>query len=411
MHDEYRAHMAAQPASTDTLLAEAEDLLGETIRLRRELHEMPELGLENPRTQERLLDALDGLRLDIRTGSGCSGITAVLDGEHHGPTILLRADMDALPLQEDNDIPYKSRTDGQMHACGHDLHVSMLAGAARLLNDRRKDLAGRVLFMFQPGEEGCAGAKTMLDEGLLDVAGPVTKAFAIHVMTVAPTGVIALKGGSLMASSDTFRIVVRGRGGHASAPHVALDPIPIACEIVVALQTMVTRRIDAFDPAVVTVGSIHAGTTSNVIPPHADILGTCRAVSERTRQKIHDGIRRVAEGIASAHDATVEVEVTFGYPVTVNNDDVANRVLGISSDLFGSHRTITTKQPVMGAEDFSYVLNSVPGAMAFLGATPAGIDPFSAAPNHSNLVQFDEASMSTGMALYTAVALDHLAHA
>jgi hippurate hydrolase len=285
----------------------------------------------------------------------------------------------------------------------------MLSGAARLLQDRRKHLHGRVLFMFQPGEEGYAGAKSMIDEGLLDIAGPVTKAFAIHVMTVAPTGIVALKGGPLMASSDTFRIVVHGRGGHASSPQHALDPIPIACEIVVALQTMITRRIDAFDPGVVTVASVHAGTTSNVIPPTAEVIGTIRAVSERTRKKLHDGIVRVAENIAAAHEATADVDVNLGYPVTINNDDVANRVLDVSRSLLGKDRTIATKHPVMGAEDFSYVLQNVPGAMAFLGATPPGVDPFTAAPNHSNLVAFDEATMSTGMALYSAVALDHLA--
>lgn len=400
----------AAPTSFDSLLPEAEDLQFETIRLRRDLHQIPELGLDNPRTQERLLGSLDGLGLDIRTNDACSGIMAVLEGEHHGPTILLRADMDALPLHEDTDIAYKSRTEGQMHACGHDLHVSMLTGAARLLNDRRKDIHGRVLFMFQPGEEGFAGAKAMLEEGMLEIAGPVTKAFAIHVMTVAPSGVVALKAGAVMASSDEFRVIVHGRGGHASAPHHALDPIPVACEIVLAMQTMVTRRIDAFDPGVITVGQIRAGTTNNVIPPNAEIVGTIRAVSERTRAKLLDGIQRVADGIASAHEATAEV--TFGdhgYPVTINNDDVANEVLQVAENLFGPGRTIRTKQPVMGAEDFSYVLQRVPGAMAFLGATPPGVDPFTAAPNHSNLVNFDEAAMSTGVALYSAMALNHLA--
>ena len=393
---------------TASLLAESEDLLAEAVTLRRELHQHPELGLENPKTQERLLEAIDGLGLTVTTNSNCSGIMAVLDGDDHGPTMLLRADMDGLPLHEDADLPFKSRNDDTMHACGHDLHVSMLVGAAKLLTARRRDLKGRVLFMFQPGEEGYHGARSMIDDGLLTVAGPVDKAFAIHVSTVAPTGVVALKPGPLMASSDTFEIVIHGRGGHASAPHHALDPIPVACEIVMALQTMITRRIDAFDPSVLTVAKIHAGTTSNVIPPTAHIIGTIRAVSERTRTTVHDNLRRVAEGIAAAHEASADVEVTLGYPVTVNHDSVAADVHRVSSALIGEQRTMAMKSPVMGSEDWSYVLQNVPGAMAFLGATPHHINSFTAAPNHSNLVSFDEATMSTGIALYSAMALDTL---
>ena len=211
-----------------------------------------------------------------------------------------------------------------------------------------------------------------------------------------------------MASSDTFQIVVRGRGGHASAPHLALDPIPIACEIVQALQLMVTRTIDAFDPAVVTVGQITAGTTSNVIPETATILGTIRAVSERTRMKVHSGIQRVAENVALAHDAHAEILATFGYPVTINDAHVAAEVHRVTDELFGPNYSAKMPNPVMGAEDWSYVLQQVPGAMAFLGATPKGVDPRTVANNHSNLVRFDEACMSTGMRLYAAMALDHL---
>jgi amidohydrolase len=391
------------------LRAQAEGLLPEITEIRRDLHAHPELGNTLPRTQERVLDELARIGLTGTPGRSVSGVTAVVEGDTDGPTILLRADMDALPMHEDADLPFKSTDDDAMHACGHDLHVSMLLGAARILQDRRRDLAGRVLLMFQPGEEGFHGARYMLEDGLLDVAGTVDRAFAIHVMTVAPSGFVALKQGSLMASSDTFEIVVRGRGGHASAPHHALDPIPIACEIVQGLQMMITRRIDAFDPAVITVAKITAGTTSNVIPETAHILGTIRAVSERTRATVHASLQRVAEQIAKAYEAVAEVELTFGYPVTVNDDHVASEVLRVTGDLLGADHAIRMKNPVMGAEDWSYVLQKVPGAMAFLGATPKGVDPFSAAPNHSNRVFFDEAAMENGMALYAAMALDHLA--
>jgi amidohydrolase len=393
---------------TSELLAESEDLLPEAVTLRRELHQHPELGLHNTRTQERLLDAIDGLGLEVKTNSNCSGIMAVLNGDNHGPTMLLRADMDALPLHEDADLPFKSTTEDTMHACGHDLHVSMLVGAAKMLHARRKEIKGRVVLMFQPGEEGYHGARYMIDDGLLNVAGPVGKAFAIHVTTVAPSGVVALKSGPLMASSDTLRIRIVGRGGHASAPHHTLDPIPIACEIVLALQTMITRRIDVFDPGVVTIAKIQSGTTTNIIPPFADIVGTIRAVSERTRAEIHSSIKRVAEGIAGAHEGAAEVEIELGYPVTVNSDSVAADVMRIGKDIFGAQRVMPMKSPVMGSEDWSYVLQNVPGAMAFLGATAHGQDPFKAAPNHSNLVHFDESTMSTGIALYTAMALDYL---
>ena len=390
------------------LLAEAGDLLEESSRLRHHLHQHPELGLNLPTTQATLLEALDPLGLELRRGTSTTSITATIDGDHDGPTILLRADMDALPMHEDTEVAFPSLDDDVMHACGHDLHVSMLVGAAKLLHARRNELHGRVLLMFQPGEEGHHGARFMLEEGLLDGVGTVDRAFAIHATTVAPTGFVALKGGSVMASADRTLITVKGRGGHASAPHHALDPIPIACEIVLALQMMVTRRIDVFDPGVITIGRVTAGTTNNVIPEVAVIEGTIRAISEATRTKLHDGIRRVAEGIAAAHGAEATVELIHGFPVTINDEHVAGEVLRIAGSLLGDDVVRRMPAPVMGSEDFSYVLQKVPGAMAFLGATPKGTNPFTAAPNHSNRVMFDETAMPTGIALYAAMALDHL---
>jgi amidohydrolase len=395
-------------AALPDLLPAAQQVYDDAVALRRDLHSRPELGLDNPRTKERLLGEIESLGLTIHESPSTSGVTAVIEGGQDGPTMLLRADTDALPLQEDADVTFKSTTDGQMHACGHDLHTAMLAGAAKLLHARRADIKGRVLLMFQPGEEGFHGAKHMLDDGILQYAGEVTKAFAIHVGGNVPLGLVAVKGGTQMASSDTFRIVVRGKGGHASAPHHALDPIPIACEIVIALQTMVTRRIDAFDPGVLTVGQIMSGTTSNIIPETATVLGTMRAVSERTRTLLHDGVRRVAENIAIAHEGIADVEVIFGFPVTVNNEDVANDVLRVGESFLGPRGTMRMPAPVMGAEDFSYVLQKVPGAMAFLGACPPELPIAQAYPNHSNLVRFDEQCMVQGMALHVAMALDHL---
>ena len=399
----------------DTLRDEARDLLDETTALRRTLHRWPELGNDLPVTRETVLGALDGLPLNVTLHETTSGIAALLDGGKPGPTVLLRGDMDALPLKEDTDLDFESATEGQMHACGHDTHTAMLVGAAKLLSARRADLPGRVLFMFQPGEEGHGGAQFMIDEGLLNPGpaadggeSPVTGAYALHITSNLPTGWIATKGGSIMASADTMLITVTGRGGHASAPHHALDPIPIACEIVQALQMMVTRTIDVFDPSVVTVGRITSGTTNNVIPETAVIEGTIRAISEATRKKVTEGIRRVADGVSAAHGAQVTVEFLDGYPVTSNNAGAADFALGVVKDLIGEKQTIRLPNPVMGAEDFSYVLNQIPGAMLFLGGTGPDRDPNTAAPNHSNRVLFDEAAMLNGIAVYSAMALRHL---
>jgi amidohydrolase len=402
----------------DSLQDEARDLLDGAVTLRRDLHRRPEVGNDLPVTRERILEEIDDLGLGVTLHESTSGIAALLTGGQPGPTILLRGDMDALPMPEQTGLDFTSEVDGAMHACGHDTHVAMLSGAARLLAGRQEDLAGRVLFMFQPGEEGHHGARYMLEEGLLDVPAladgtpsTVDAAAAIHITSALPSGWVSTRQGPIMASSDTLRIRVTGAGGHASEPHRALDPVPIACEIVQAIQTMITRRVDVFDPAVVTVASIHAGTTTNVIPDQCDILGTIRAVSDTTQKRVHDSLRRVAEGIAAAHEATVDVEIEVGYPVTVNDRDFASFATGVAKELVGEERTIVLPNPVMGAEDFSYVLKQVPGSMMFLGGTPAGQDPRTAPANHSTKVYFEEEAMVQGIALYAALALRHLGSA
>ncbi len=393
------------PGLIQELRAEASALLEPATQLRRRLHEHPELGLELPRTQQAVIEALDGLPLTLETGASISSVIAVLDGDHRGPTTLLRADMDALAMPEDTGLPFASRVDGAMHACGHDAHVAMLVGAARLLAARRATLDGRVVFMFQPGEEGHAGASIMLDEGLLDRHGPVDRAFAIHVTPIVPSGMVATRAGAILASADAFRIVVTGKGGHASMPHDSVDPIPVACEIVTALQAMVTRRVPAFDPAVVTVASIHSGTTSNVVPEVAILEGTVRAVSDPSRSLALEGLRRVAGNVAAAHLCTAEVVPTQpGYPVTVNDAGAADHVLGLAVQLFGPDRVVRMPSPVMGGEDWSFVLQRVPGSMAFLGMAPDGVEH--PAPNHSNRMVIDEPAMAAGIALHAAVALD-----
>lgn len=387
------------------ILSDAQSLLADAVRLRRRIHHHPEIGLALPRTQAAVLEALDGLGLEIRTGQRTTSVVARLTGGRPGPTILLRADMDALPMPEETGLPFASEVDGAMHACGHDAHTAMLAGAARLLARRRESLAGSVLFMFQPGEEGYHGARVMIEEGLLDGAPSPSAAFALHVTHRMTAGNISARPGPAMASGDTLQIVVRGKGGHASAPHDCLDPIPIACEMVQAFQTLVTRRVHVFDPAVVSVTKIEAGTTRNVIPDTASLLGTIRAVSAATRERVLDGVRRVAEGVAAAHGAEVAVDLIRGYPVTVNDADFAGFVLDTARELLGPEAVHAMSHPIMASEDFSYVLERVPGAIANLSTCPESGPSF---PNHSTRMLVNESALANGIAMHVAVARSFL---
>jgi hippurate hydrolase len=391
------------------LLAEAKALQDRTIELRRKLHRHPERGLDLPATQAAIVAALDGLPLEIQLGKTSTSVTAVLRGSKPGRSILLRGDMDALPLQEDTGLDFSSEVDGTMHACGHDTHVAMLASAAKLLSEHAEELSGSVVFMFQPGEEGYHGARHMIHEGVLDAAGSrVERAFGLHIHNEARSGVVRTRKGPIMASADSFAIWVTGKGGHGSAPHHAIDPIPAAAEMVGALQTMITRRVSVFEPAVVSVTRIAAGTTNNIIPETAELEGTIRTLSETTRALVRTEIPKVCEAIGAAYGCRVAVEITPGYPVSVNNDEVADHVLSLAAEVLGATGAEPMADPIMGAEDFSYVLQRVPGAFAFLGGCPPDVDLADAVPNHSNRVVFDEHAMASGVAMYAAFALDAL---
>ncbi|MEV0438852.1 M20 family metallopeptidase [Streptomyces spectabilis] len=393
-----------------SLLTQARQLLPDLVSTRRALHRAPELGLHLPRTQATVLAALAELPLSVTTGKRLSSVVATLDGAHPGPTVLLRGDMDALPQREDTVLEFTSELPDAMHACGHDLHTAMLIGAARLLAARRDELRGRVVFMFQPGEEGAGGARHMIDEGVLGTRGDggVDAAFALHVSTRLDSGTLHLRPGPTLAACDSLHVTVRGRGGHASAPHRALDPVPVACEIVQALQTMVTRTVHVFDPAVVTVAGITAGTTTNIIPETAELHGTLRTLTPDTRRLLRENVARVAHHVAAAHGATAEVELPEGYPPVVNDPDRTAAAKAAAAALLGPDRVHDLAEPVMGAEDFSYVLERVPGAMAFLGACPPGASPDEAPDIHSNRVVFDEDAMAAGCAVHAAVALRFL---
>jgi hippurate hydrolase len=400
------------PTTAADLLAAAYADADRTIDLRRRLHRQPEIGLQLPKTQAAVLEAFAGLPVDVTTGKSTTSVVGVLRGARPGPTFLLRADMDALPVHEDTGLPFVSEVPGAMHACGHDTHVAMLLGAARLLAERRDELAGQVVFMVQPGEEGQHGARYMLDEGLLDAVpeAPVSGAFALHISSSFASGTINVRPGPMMAAADQWRLVVRGRGGHASMPHTAADPIPVAAEIILALQSMVTRRVDVFDPAVLTVAHVVAGSKDNIIPDTAFLEGTIRTLSPARRADILASLQRVAENVAAAHEMTAEFEHVEGYPVTVNDAGMAATVLQTAAELVGQQASVEMAAPLMGAEDFSYVLERVPGAMAFLGACPPGLEPGKAPANHSNLVVFDEEPLPAGVALYAQMALQALAN-
>lgn len=397
-----------QPARFTDWLKSSQALHAETIELRRAIHREPELGLKTPKTLAKVKAALAGLPLEFRTGPSTTGLVAILEGARPGRTVLLRGDMDALPMPEDTNVDFRSTVDGAMHACGHDAHTAMLATAAKVLCAQRERIAGRVMFMFQPGEEGFHGAKFMMEDGLLDNPAP-DAAFAIHIAPNAPAGILSSKPGPLLASADVVEIEVRGRGGHASMPHHALDPIPVACEIVTALQTLVTRQIDAFDPVVVTIAQIQAGSTNNVIPETARLTGTIRSVSEASRAQIHAGVVRIAENIARAHGAEAVTVITRGFPVTVCDPRAVLLAERAITNLFGAASWQTMQKPIMGAEDFSYVLQRVPGAMMMLGVCPDGQDWHTACPCHSNKMMLNESVLARGVAAHCTVAEHFLA--
>jgi len=391
------------------LLDAAASLLPRTVEFRRKLHRQPEVGNDIPNTRAAVLAEIEDLPLAIHLHETTSGIVAVLEGGRPGPAILLRGDMDALAMTEDTGLDFASEIDTVMHACGHDLHTSMLAGAARLLSARREDIPGSVVFMFQPGEEGHAGARFMLEEGMLDVVDPrPTGAFAIHVTAMFPSGVISHRPGPQMASADEIRVLIKGRGGHASAPFMAADPVPVAAELVLAVQAAVTRRFNPLDPIVVTFGKISGGTTNNVIPETVELVGTIRALSNAHREAAREMVERVATHVAAAHLLESEFSVKPGYPVSINDPDFAGFVSEVSIDLVGEAGVLPLPYPIMGAEDWSYVMQQVPGTMAFLGACPPDLVAGQAPNNHSNKVLFHEDAMATGIALYSAVALAHL---
>lgn len=385
------------------------------VRLRQDLHREPEIGLDLPRTQERVLRELDGLGLEISTGNGTTSVTAVLRGEGSARdsaeprTVLLRADMDALPVQEATGLDFAA-TNGAMHACGHDLHTTSLIGAARLLHTHRDRINGDVVLMFQPGEEGWDGAGVMLKEGVLDAAGRrVDAAYGLHVFSsMLPSGQFASRPGTLMSASHKLLVTVHGEGGHGSMPHRAKDPISAAAAMITALQTMITRRLDIFDPAVLTVGVIRGGTKRNVIPATAEFEATVRCFSDDTAALLDTTIRETIDGVARANGVTADVVFENEYPVTVTDVDETAFGAEVVRETIGEHYYTELPNPVAGSEDFSRVLAAVPGTFLGLGALMPGLEPHTAPNNHSPYADFDPSVLSRAATVYAELAVRRL---
>lgn len=399
-----------------SITADARELQGEIARFRHELHREPEIGLDLPRTQEKVLKALEGLPYEITLGESTTSVTAVLRGgaphaSSEKPAVLLRADMDGLPVQERTGVDFTSRVDGAMHACGHDLHTSMLAGAARLLADRQDQLAGDVVLMFQPGEEGFDGASHMIREGVLDAAGRrVDAAYAMHVFSaLEPHAQFCTKPGVILSASDGLFVTVLGAGGHGSAPHSAKDPVTAVAEMVTALQVMITRQFNMFDPVVLTVGLLQAGTKRNVIPESARFEATVRTFSDASRERMMSAAPVLLKGIAAAHGLEVDVDYRSEYPLSVTDEDETHTAEKAIRKLFGDSRLTRWATPLSGSEDFSRVMAEVPGTFIGLSAVAPGADHTSSPFNHSPDATFDDGVLSDGAALYTELAMARIA--
>lgn len=390
---------------TVPFLDEAETLRDELVAIRRDLHMHPEMGFQEVRTARMVADKLGGLGYEVQTGVGQTGVVGLIQGGQAGErTVLLRFDMDALPIHEENDVPYRSQTPGVMHACGHDAHVAVGIGVATLLARHRAEFGGTIKLMFQPAEEGLGGAMAMINDGLLEGPSPDV-ALGLHVSSGHELGTAVVRSGAMMASSDSFKIRVQGKGGHGASPHQTIDAVMVASQIVVALQTIVARNVDPDETGVVTVGSFHAGSAPNIIADTAELHGTIRSFSNEVRELLHQRIRAVAEGIATSLGATAEVTLRLGVDPTINAEEPTAVIHAIASDVLGAEQINTTFRTT-GAEDFSMVLARVPGSYFFLGSRSG---PETGFPHHHPRFDIDEACLPKGVAILCEAAVQSLA--
>ena len=394
---------------TQSILEQAQSMLPELQSLRRKLHQIPEFGLELPNTLKVILDEISPLG-EITLGKSITSAVLHIKGDLPGPTVLLRADMDALAVIEDTGVPYAS-TNGFMHACGHDLHMAMGVGAAKILASRKSELKGEVIIFFQPGEEGHHGADVMIEEQALMVSGskPI-RAYGLHVFSSYPVGMMGSRSGPLMASAGDLLVTVTGSGGHGSMPWLSKDPISVLNEIMSSLQTMVTKRFSAFDPVIVNIGWVRAGdtATTNVIPETASFGATVRVFSEENATKLKQYTQELVDSIATGFGLSATVEFTRATKVLMNDPQAISSVEKVTSELFGASRYINLPTPIAGGEDFASIVSEIPGAFVFMGACPPGTDHTTAATNHSNKAVFDDSVLGDGAALLASLAVDAL---
>ena len=388
---------------SDPLKSRADELAPTIVNWRRDLHRRPELGFEEVWTAAYVKERLEALDLEVHTGIAETGIAAILRArEPRRPGVLLRADMDALPLDEVPGREYGSQTAGRMHACGHDGHMSMLLGAATILSECRDELDRDVLFCFQPGEEGFGGGEKMIQQGVLELT-EIGSAFALHLWSPLPAGTVHVRSGPIMAAQDSFSARIIGRGGHAAMPHAARDTVVAAAFAVTALQTIVSRNVDPLDAAVVSVGALHAGTVGNILPDEATLQGTLRSFAEDVRELLKRRAAEVIEQAARTHGCRSEFDLESGYPATVNDPEAVELVRRVAAPVFGA-ANVHEPRPMAPAEDFSYFLNERPGAFVLVGAgnEPRGIT----APHHSPAFDIDESVLPRGAELLSRIALE-----
>jgi amidohydrolase len=393
--------MSTETVTLDPEVRRLEPTLSST---RQAIHQYPEMGFGEVRTAALVAERLRGLGLEVRTEVAKTGVVALLRGSRPGRTLLLRADMDCLPVEEATGAPYASRLPGYMHACGHDGHVAMLLGAAEVLAARRQRLAGAVKLVFQPAEEGPGGAEPMIEAGVLDNPR-VDAALGLHLLNDYPVGSVALRAGPVLAATDQIRLLVRGRGGHGAAPHQAVDAVLVAAHLVTALQAISAREVSPVVPVVVTIGTIQGGFRYNIIAPEVELTGTVRSFDPKLRQELPGRIERIARGVTSAFGAEVEVSYHFGYPATVNDPEMTELVRGAAVSVVGETQ-VFVPELVMGGEDMAYFLQAVPGCFAFIGS--ANVERGLAHPHHSPRFDFDEAALPVGVQVLVRAAETYL---
>lgn len=376
----------------------ADEVFEEAVRIRRTLHQYPELGYQEEKTSQFIADYLNGLQLEVTTRVAVTGVVAILKGAKEGPVIALRADMDALPIEEKTGVPFASTRPGIMHACGHDMHVSMLLAAAKVLSANREHVTGTIKFIFQPAEEMLGGGKMMVEQGVLKNPD-VDYIFGFHVWPELPLGTLGFKKNAIMASMDSFDVTLVGKQGHGAAPHQGIDAITAAAQVVTSLQTIVSRETDPLDPVVITIGTIEAGTGYNIIPERARFKGTVRTIQPDTRITTANAIKRVINGVGEAMRVKPEIDYRFFYPVTSNDEWFTEQAAALAVQLFGEEQVAWLERPSMASEDFAFYEEAVPGCFAFLGV--GGEYKL-----HSDYFMPDEEAMRLGIAMFVSIGLN-----